>query len=63
MQKNNDISTYKEIVAFSEGKKLDEIQKQREIGKRPYQNVLKLLFGAVAAIVFFVIMELLLGGM
>ena len=63
MQKNNDISTYKEIVAFSEGKKLDEIQKQREIGKRPYQNVLKLLFGVVAAIVVFVIMELLLGGM
>ncbi len=63
VQKNNDISTYKEIVAFSEGKKLDEIQKQREIGKRPYQNVLKLLFGAVAAIVVFAIMELLLGGM
>lgn len=63
VQKNNDISTYKEIVAFSEGKKLDEIQKQREIGKRPYQNVLKLLFGAVTAIVIFAITELLLGGM
>lgn len=46
IQKDNDISTYKEIVAFSEGKMLDEIQKQREIGKRPYQTVLKLLFGA-----------------
>lgn len=63
VQKDNDISTYKEIVAFSEGKKLDEIQKQREIGKRPYQNVLKMLFGAATAIVVFAIMEFLLGGM
>ena len=44
--KKHDISTYKEIIAFSEGKTLDEIQKQREIGKRPYQNALKFLFGA-----------------
>ena len=42
VKKDNDIQTYKEIVAFSEGKRLDEIQKQREIGKRPYQNVLKM---------------------
>lgn len=38
VKKDNDIQTYKEIVAFSEGKRLDEIQKQREIGKRPYQK-------------------------
>lgn len=38
IKKENDISTYKEIVAFSEGKQLDEIEKQREIGKRPYQT-------------------------
>ena len=29
VKKDNDIQTYKEIVAFSEGKRLDEIQKQR----------------------------------
>ena len=46
LKKNNDVHTFKEIVAFSEGKKLDEISKQREIGKRPYQTVFKLLFGA-----------------
>lgn len=40
LKKQFDIQTYKEIVAFAEGKKLDEIQKQREIGKRPYQKVL-----------------------
>lgn len=62
VQKENDVSTYKEIVAFSEGKTLDEIQKQREVGKRPYQNVLKGLFGAVAAIIAMAIMSLVLGG-
>ena len=45
IKRNNDIQTYKEIVAFSEGKTLDEIQKQREIGKRPYQTALKFLAG------------------
>ena len=38
VKKDNDIQTYKEIVAFSEGERLDDIQKQREIGKRPYQK-------------------------
>ncbi len=50
LKKNNDIHTYKEIVAFSEGKHLDEIQEQREIGKRPYQAVLKVLAGAAVGI-------------
>lgn len=52
LKKGHDIQTYKEIVAFSEGKTLDNIQKQREIGKRPYQTVLKFLAGAcVGAII------------
>lgn len=46
---DNDIQTYREIVAFTEGKKLDEIQKQREIGKRPYQKFLIASAGAVIA--------------
>ncbi len=62
IQKNNDVTTYKEIVAFSEGKLLDEIQKQQEIGKRPYQNVLKLIFGAVLGAAGAAIMLFLLGG-
>lgn len=45
IKKENNISTYKEIVAFLEGKRLDEMETQREIGKRPYQNVLKILVG------------------
>lgn len=50
VKKDNDVKTYKEIVAFSEGKLLDDIQKQREIGKRPYQKVL--IVGASAVITF-----------
>lgn len=51
LKKRNDLHTYREIVAFSEGKHLDEIQEQREIGKRPYQAALKVLTGAAAGIV------------
>lgn len=38
VKKDNDVQSYKEIAAFSEGKLLDDIQKQCEIGKRPYQK-------------------------
>ena len=47
VKKDNDAQTYKEIVAFSEGKRLDIIQKQREIGKRPYQKILSAIGSAV----------------
>ncbi len=44
-----DIHTYREIVAFSQGKRLDEIEKARESGKRPYQQVLlAVACGAIA---------------
>lgn len=39
-KKNFDIQTYKEIMAFTEGKSLDDIEKAREYGKRPYQKLL-----------------------
>ena len=38
-KKVHDIQTYKEITAFMEVNHLDEIQKYRESGKRPYQKV------------------------
>ena len=47
IKKDNDISTYKEIVAFTEGKLLDDMETQQEIGKRPYQKVLLMLGSAV----------------
>lgn len=40
LKKEYDIQTYKEIIAFMEGKKLDEITKYKEYGKRPYQKLL-----------------------
>lgn len=47
-KKEFDIQTYREILAFSEGKRLDELEKNREIGKRPYQ---KFLLGAASGII------------
>ena len=38
-KKKHDIQTYKEIIAFQNGESLDEITKQRELGKRPYQKI------------------------
>lgn len=46
-KKTNDIQTYKEILSFTEGKPLDEIEKAQEYGKRPYQKVL-LVFACVS---------------
>lgn len=37
-KKTHDIQTYREIIAFTEGKKLDQIEKRCEDGKRPYQK-------------------------
>lgn len=39
-KKEYDIQTYKEIIAFMEGKRLDEITKNQEIGKRNYQKII-----------------------
>ncbi len=61
LKKSNDIHTYKEIVAFSEGKRLDEIQEQREIGKRPYQTALKVLAGAAVGIAIAAIADIIIG--
>ncbi|WP_373241617.1 hypothetical protein [Mediterraneibacter gnavus] len=56
IKKENDIQTYKEIVAFTEGKKLDELHKAVEKGKRPYQNILKVVISAVVtAVICFLI--------
>ena len=51
VKKENNISTYKEIVAFTEGKRLDEIEEQQENGKRPYQIVLLMLGSAAIAFI------------
>lgn len=47
-----DMQTYKEIVAFSEGKTLTSIEKAKEEAKRPYQSILyALVCGVVVALV------------
>lgn len=51
VKKDNRIHTYKEIVAFMNGKRLDEMQQQQELGKRPYQRFLLALASALIALV------------
>ena len=53
------IQTYKEISAFMEGKSLDEIEKARESGKRPYQKVLAVIGAALVALIVCAIITLL----
>lgn len=60
VKKDNDVQTYKEIVAFSEGKLLDDIQKQREIGKRPYQKIFLVIGSALITIVVCVLIGFLM---
>lgn len=50
IKKQYDVQTYREVAAFLEGKTLDEIQQLRESGKRPYQNIIKVLAGAAVGI-------------
>lgn len=59
-KKRHDIQTYKEILAFTEGKRLDEIQKSVEAGKRPYQTVFYVMSSALIAAIIAGIMVLLL---
>lgn len=60
VKKDNDVQTYKEIVAFSEGKLLDDIQKQREIGKRPYQKFFLVIGSALITFVVWVLIGFLM---
>ncbi len=60
IKKDNDVQTYKEIVAFSEGKLLDDIHKQQEIGKRPYQKILLVIGSAFLTLCVCVLIGLLM---
>ena len=59
-KKNNNIKTYKEIVAFLDGKHLDEVQKHQEYGKRPYQKCALVIGFALLTIVITIIMAYML---
>jgi len=56
-KKQQDIHTWKEITAFMDGKRLDEIDRQREIGKRPYQKVLLAIGSGAITVIICVLMN------
>lgn len=51
LQINNRIRTYKEIVSFYQGKRLDEIETQRETNKAFFQAFLSLIIVSVSFLV------------
>lgn len=59
-KKKYDIQTYKEIVAFTEGKTLDDIEKAREEGKRPYQKVLLAVGAALLTVLVSIIISVII---
>ncbi len=50
-KKSLDIQTYKEILTFTEGKHLNNSEKNQELGKRPYQKVLLALGAALITMI------------
>lgn len=56
IKKDNNIHTYKEIVAFEEGKHLDEIEKIQEKAKRPYQTFLCFIISGGIALAVLLLM-------
>ncbi len=60
-KKQLDIQTYKEIVAFTEGKSLSEIEKARESGKRVYQKILLGIGSGILALIVCGLMAWILG--
>lgn len=59
-KKENNVQTYKEIVAFTEGKRLDEIEKHQEYGKRPYQSFVLMLGSALITLIVCMVLYLVL---
>ncbi len=59
-KKKYDIQTYKEIVAFSNGQSLDEIEKARESGKRPYQKALLAAAAGALVVIVALLMDMIL---
>lgn len=59
-KKNFNIQTYREIIAFLDGKNMDVLEKNQEYGKRPYQKFLLAIGAGLLAIVVAVIMTYIL---
>lgn len=61
VKKDNNIHTFKEIVAFEEGKNLDEIEKIQEKAKRPYQTFLCFTISGGIALAVLLLMGWIMG--
>ncbi|MBC5626214.1 helix-turn-helix transcriptional regulator [Clostridium sp. NSJ-49] len=59
-KKNFNIQTYREILAFFEGKNMNELEKNQEYGKRPYQKFLLAIGAGLLTILVAVIMRYIL---
>ena len=58
-KKKYNIQTYKEILAFTEGKSLSEIELAQEKGKRPYQKLFIVIGFMILAVIIIFAMEML----
>ena len=54
-KKKYDIQTYKEILAFIDGKQLTYDETQQEIGKRNYQKILLAILSGLITFIIFII--------
>lgn len=61
IKKNNNIQTYKEIVAFCEGKTLTHDESLQEMGKKNYQKILLSIISGVITFIVIIIMSLIFG--
>lgn len=59
-KKNFNVQTYREILAFLDGKNMNELEKNQEYGKRPYQKFLLAIGTGLLTIVVAVIMGFIL---
>ncbi|MBP5492031.1 MAG: helix-turn-helix transcriptional regulator [Clostridiales bacterium] len=61
LKKENDIQTYKEIVAYLEGNELGKDEKIAEKAKRPYQKILLAIGAGALALAVFILFRLIFG--
>lgn len=59
-KKNNDIQTYKEIIAFCEGTELTHDEVQQELGKRSYQKFLFAIIAGMITLVSIVLIKVII---
>lgn len=57
LKKKYDIQTYREILAFTEGKELSKTEKLIEVGKRQYEDIIFVLSGILFTIILFLIFK------